>query len=85
MASASSRMISLKLARAAVSPALGMEENICLVPTIVSLCSVGEVWSHTRERPNLFTDNVYPSVITGVQLEDHLPHVLVAIYPPREG
>ena len=31
---------------------------------------------------DLFSNYLDTSVVTGIELEDHLPHVLVAIYPP---
>ena len=37
----------------------------------------------TGEGFNLFSDYVYSSVVAGVEFEDHLAHVLGAVYSPR--
>jgi hypothetical protein len=41
--------------------------------------------AHTGKRLDLFSDNVDTTVVTGVQLQHHLPHVFFAIYPSRES
>jgi hypothetical protein len=39
---------------------------------------------HTGKSLDLFSDNVDSTIITGVQFQHHLPHIFLAVYPPRE-
>lgn len=84
MASASSRIMSLKLVKEAVSPCLGRAVNICLVPANCSTCDLGlRIAVHTCKGLDLLSNNVDPSIIACIELEDHLPHVLITVNPPR--
>lgn len=87
MASASSRMISLKELMDAVSD-IGAAVNICLVPDVLAqhmgFCQIGVI-QHTGECFDLFPHDINASVVTGVEFQDHLAHVLHAINSPRQG
>lgn len=41
--------------------------------------------AHTGKSLDLFSDDINATIITGVQLQHHLPHILGAIYPSCEG
>lgn len=66
---------------------MGAAVKICLVPgKLVSIgfdddgCS-GVV--HTCKGLDLLADHINASVVTGIELQHHLPHILGAIYTPR--
>lgn len=42
------------------------------------------MWMHTGKRLDLLSDNINATVITGIELQHHLPHILAAIYTPSE-
>ena len=85
MASASSSMMSLNVARGDESAA-GAEEKICLVLEKVLICSLVCVRHHEDHRYSFSLPNdVNASIIRRIELKNHLTHVLVPVYPSRES
>lgn len=40
--------------------------------------------THTGKGLDLFSNNIDATVVTGIELQYHLPHILAAVYTPRE-
>jgi len=82
MASASSRMMSLKEAIEEGEVVVGVMEKICLVPgwrvqTFRVFIEGG--CRRTCKRLDLLAYHIDTSIVAGVELEDHLAHILGAI------
>lgn len=87
----------MKLARDELLAAWGAIEKICFVPvrTTGQLSVQAAIFNlkrckeqeeeRTGKRLDLFSDDVNATVITGIQLQHHLSHILRAVYPPCKG
>lgn len=64
----------------------GAIEKICLVPRSDQPRFTTEAWNVlTGKSLDLFANNVNSSVVTGIEFQHHLSHVLGPVYPSRKG